>query len=76
VEACSINLFEKQPALSCPIYFLVGKTDRQASSTITEAYYQALQAEKKDLIWFNAGHNLNVTEPIKFQETIIGLLPR
>ena len=75
VEACSINLFEQQPSLSCPVYFLVGKTDRQASATITEAYYQALRAEKKELIWFNTGHNLNVTEPIKFQDSIIGWLP-
>jgi pimeloyl-ACP methyl ester carboxylesterase len=75
-EACSVNLFERQPSLSCPVYFLVGKTDRQASSTITEAYYQALRAEKKELIWFNSGHNLNVTEPIKFQESIIGILSR
>lgn len=76
VEACGINLFEKSPELGCPVYFLVGQEDRQASSTITEAYYRSVKAQKKELIWFtNSGHSLNLTEPIKFQEVIIGLLP-
>lgn len=76
-EACSINLFEVMPTASSPVYFLVGSTDRQASSSITEAYYRALKAEKKELIWFtNSGHSLNLTEPKKFQEVLVGILPQ
>lgn len=76
-EACSVNLFETMPTVNCPVYFFTGSSDRQASSTITEAYYQALEAEKKELIWFtNSGHSLNLTEPKKFQESIIGILAR
>jgi len=76
-EACSVNLFERSPSLDCPVYFLLGSTDRQASSSISEAYFRVLKAEKKELIWFtNSGHNLNVTEPKKFQEALIGMLPR
>lgn len=76
-EACSVSLFERSPELRCPVYFLLGREDRQASSTISEAYYRSLSAEKKELIWFtNSGHSLNLTEPIKFQESIIGLLPK
>jgi pimeloyl-ACP methyl ester carboxylesterase len=76
-EACAINLFEAVPVIACPVYFFVGSSDRQASSTITEAYYKGVKAEKKELIWFTkSGHNLNLTEPNKFQETILGLLPR
>ncbi len=76
-EACAINLFETLPAIDCPVYFLVGSDDRQASSTITEAYYKVVKAEKKELIWFTkSGHNLNLTESNKFQESILGLLPR
>ncbi|MBL7850331.1 MAG: alpha/beta hydrolase [Cyclobacteriaceae bacterium] len=75
-EACGINLFETLPKLHCPVYFFVGREDRQASSTITEAYYRSVMAQKKELIWFtNSGHSLNLTEPIKFQDTLIGLLP-
>ncbi len=76
-EACAVNLAETMPELKCPIYFFLGSSDRQASSTISEAYYRHLKAEKKDLIWFTkSAHSLNLTEPIKFQETIAGLLPR
>lgn len=76
-EACSINLFDVSPSLDCPVYFFAGSADRQASSTITEAYFRSVKAEKKELIWFTkSGHSLNLTEPIKFQETIMGLLPR
>ena len=73
-EASGINLFENAPQIRCPVYFFVGSTDRQASSTITEAYYRALKAEKKGLFWFTkSGHSLNLTEPKKLQETILSL---
>lgn len=76
-EASAINLFECAPELRCPVYFFVGKDDRQASSTISEAYFRVVRAEKKELIWFtNSGHSLNLTEPIKFQESIVGLVPQ
>jgi pimeloyl-ACP methyl ester carboxylesterase len=77
VEACGTNLFERSSELCCPVYFFVGQDDRQASSTITEEYFRNLKAQKKELIWFtNSGHSLNLTEPIKFQESIVGLLPK
>lgn len=73
-EACGVNLFGKAPEIRCPVYFFVGSTDRQASSTITEAYYHALKAEKKDLFWFTkSGHSLNLTEPKKMQDIILSL---
>lgn len=73
-EACAIDLFTVQPEIRCPVYFFVGRADRQASSTLTEAYFHVVKAEKKDLFWFTkSGHSLNLTEPIKFQQTILGL---
>lgn len=75
-EACRMNLFELEPEIHCPVYFLVGANDRQAYSQITAEYYKAVKAEKKDIIWFtNSGHNLNLTESEKFQDAIIALLP-
>lgn len=75
-EACAVNLFDVMPAIHCPVYFFLGQSDRQASSTVTEAYYEAVKAEKKGLIWFtNSGHSLNLTEPKKFQDSLLGLLP-
>ncbi len=75
-EASQMNLFVLEPQIRCPVYFLVGTNDRQADSHITEDYFNAVKAEKKDLIWFTkSGHNLNLTESEKFQATIIALLP-
>jgi pimeloyl-ACP methyl ester carboxylesterase len=75
-EACQVNLFEVEPEIHCPVYFLLGTNDRQADSQITEGYFKAVKAGKKDLIWFTkSGHNLNLTESEKFQATIIALLP-
>ena len=74
VEACGINLFETAPEINCPVYFFVGSKDRQTSFVITEAYYKAVKAEKKDLFWFtNSGHSLNLTEPKRLQEIIISI---
>ena len=75
-EASAINLFTVAPEIACPVYFLVGSTDRQASSEITEKYYKTVKAEKKELFWFtNSGHSLNLTEPKKLQEIILSLRP-
>lgn len=74
-EACAVNLFEVAPEIHCPVYFLLGSSDRQADSKIAERYYEMVKAEKKGLIWFTeSGHNLNITEPEKYQKTIITIL--
>ena len=74
-EASEVNFFVTAPEINCPVYFFVGRTDRQASSTLTEEYFNTLKAEKKDLFWFlNSGHNLNLTEPERLQKIIISLL--
>ncbi|MFZ4875363.1 alpha/beta fold hydrolase [Janthinobacterium sp. Mn2066] len=59
----------------CPVYFFVGKNDIQTSARITTAYFNALQAPKKELFVFeNSGHQIHQEEPEKFQNTIIGTL--
>jgi pimeloyl-ACP methyl ester carboxylesterase len=74
-EACQINLFEKAAEIQCPVYLCIGKWDIQTHYAVAEAYFNVLKAEKKDLFWFNeSGHNLNLTEPAKFQNIVISLL--
>ncbi len=73
-EGSAINLFEAAPEIKCPVYFFVGSRDYQTSSKLTEAYFQAVKAEKKDLFWFtNSAHSLNLTEPTKLQDLVISL---
>ena len=71
-EAASNNLFESLPQLNCPIYFFAGRNDVQTNSSITEAYYKAVIAPQKELIWFEkSAHGIPTTEPEKFQREII-----
>jgi len=71
-EASAVNFFVMAPEIKCPIYFFVGRMDYQTHHKLTEDYYNALTADKKQLFWFeHSGHNLNTKEPTKFQEIII-----
>jgi pimeloyl-ACP methyl ester carboxylesterase len=45
--------------LNVPVYFLVGRHDVNAMSSLTERYYDVLQAPHKELIWLEAGHGLS-----------------
>ena len=73
-EASKDNLFESARALRCPVYFFVGRKDVQTNSSITEKYYNILDAPKKQLYWFErSGHSLPTTEPTLMQEIIIGI---
>ena len=74
-EASAFNFSEKATEIRCPVYFFVGRKDYQTHFRLTEGYYKEVKAEKKDLFWFtNSAHNLNLTEPKKFQEIVISLL--
>jgi pimeloyl-ACP methyl ester carboxylesterase len=74
-EASAINFTTEAIEIKCPIFFFVGGRDYQTHFKLTEDYFKNVKAEKKDLFWFtNSGHNLNLTEPKKLQETIISLL--
>ncbi len=60
------------PALEIPVYFLIGRHDVNSPPDLTEAYYQILQAPKKELIWFErSGHNPWVTEADLFSEVLV-----
>jgi pimeloyl-ACP methyl ester carboxylesterase len=76
-EASKENLLESAPELKCPVYFFVGRKDVQTSSSLTERYYNILDAPKKKLYWFeHSGHSLPSTEPTLMQEIIIGIKER
>ena len=71
-EASQVNFFATAPEIKCPIYFFVGGKDYQTNFKLTEDYYHALKADKKQLFWFaDSGHNLILTESKKFQEIVI-----
>lgn len=60
--------FRKQAAkLDVPVYFLIGRHDINAPVTLTEEYYNVLEAPHKEIVWFeHSGHNPWVTETDEF----------
>jgi pimeloyl-ACP methyl ester carboxylesterase len=65
--------FRKQAtALQVPVYFLIGRHDVNAPPSLTQEYFDLLQAPHKELIWFeHSGHNPWSSESAAFVETIV-----
>lgn len=71
----TIDLRDSLRKVDCPVYFFVGKNDIQTSASITRAYFDELQAPKKDLFLFErSGHQIHKDEPEKLQQAILGTL--
>lgn len=70
-EASRFNLVTEFPVIKCPVVFFVGRRDQQTRATITEFYFNGLNAKYKQLHWFEkSGHQVPTQEPQKFQELI------
>ena len=48
--------------LGTPIYFLVGRHDVNAMTSLVERYYNMLQAPHKELIWLESAHGATAKE--------------
>jgi pimeloyl-ACP methyl ester carboxylesterase len=58
--------------LQVPVYFFVGRSDVNAMASLVEKYYNALQAPRKELIWFkDAGHGLNDASMSQFVDEMV-----
>lgn len=74
-EVMTIDLPKTLKKIDCPVYFFVGKNDIQTSTKITEAYFKAVKAPKKELFLFeNSGHQIHQDEPEQFQNAIIKIV--
>ncbi len=74
-EISSLNLVDLVPALEMPVYFLLGRKDPWVPPTTSVAYFEALRAPMKELVWFErSGHEPFVDEPDKFNATMADLV--
>ena len=76
-QLLSIDLLLQAPELEVPVYFLEGRHDHEAPSSLAERYFQALRAPKKTLVWFErSAHFVNTEEAERFNRFFIErLLP-
>jgi pimeloyl-ACP methyl ester carboxylesterase len=74
-EVSKLNLLKLVPALKMPVVIFVGRRDHWVPPETSVAYFDALAAPWKKLVWFeHSGHEAFVDEPEKFNTTMIELV--
>ena len=75
VEVSRLNLLEAAADFAAPVFFLLGRQDNWVPPETSVAYFEALTAPRKELVWFeNSGHEPFVDEATKFNRTMIDLV--
>ena len=71
-EVSALNLMKVVPALQIPVFFFLGRHDHQVPAETSAAYFDALIAPSKKLVWFEeSGHEPFVDEPAKFNTAMV-----
>ena len=66
-DVSRLNLIELAPALRMPVFFFLGRKDHFVPPETSAAYFDALTAPSKKLVWYeHSGHEMFVDEPDKF----------
>jgi pimeloyl-ACP methyl ester carboxylesterase/membrane protease YdiL (CAAX protease family) len=74
-EVSTLNLLRLVPALKMPVLIFVGRRDHWVPPETSVAFFDALAAPSKQLVWFNdSGHEAFVDEPEKFNAVMIELV--
>jgi pimeloyl-ACP methyl ester carboxylesterase len=54
-----------------PVHLFLGRYDHVTPTAPVEEFFIKMKAPKKEIVWFeNSAHQLDIEEPVKFQETI------
>lgn len=76
-EVSKLNLLKLVPALKMPVVIFVGRRDHWVPPETSVAFFDALAAPSKELVWFeHSGHEAFVDEPEKFNSTMVELVRR
>jgi pimeloyl-ACP methyl ester carboxylesterase len=71
-EVSKLNLLKLVPALKMPVVIFVGRRDHWVPPETSVAYFDALTAPSKKLVWFDhSRHEAFVDEPEKFNATMM-----
>lgn len=74
-EVSALNLIQAAPVLAIPVFFLVGRHDHVVAPQTTTAYFEALAAPLKRLVWFEkSAHAPPFEEPLKFNRAMLELV--
>lgn len=68
------NLFNEVKKIDIPVYFCAGRYDYTTPSVLVEKYYEMLEAQSKEFIWFeNSAHFPQCTENDKFCDLLLSI---
>lgn len=71
-EFYAADLFRDVPKLAVPAYFFEGVHDRAVPSALVKRYSDALEAQKKEIVWLEgSGHWPHLEEPEKFSALFV-----
>jgi pimeloyl-ACP methyl ester carboxylesterase len=71
-EVSRLNLMELAPKLQMPVFFFLGREDHFVPPETSVAYFDALAAPSKKLVWFeDSRHEPFVDEPDKFNAAMV-----
>jgi pimeloyl-ACP methyl ester carboxylesterase len=74
-EVSRLNLIGLVPELQMPVFFFLGRHDHWVPPETSVAYFEALTAPSKRLVWFEeSGHQPFVDEPEKFNAMMAELV--
>jgi pimeloyl-ACP methyl ester carboxylesterase len=74
-EVSGLDLLVAAPELQTPVFFLVGRRDHWVLPETSVAYFDALGAPSKELLWFDqSGHDPFMDEPTKFNHAVIDMV--
>ncbi len=70
-ELLGLDLARSVPSIDVPVFFFLGRHDRHVEATLAAAYFGALRAPLKSLIWFeNSAHNAPFEEHDLFNANV------
>jgi pimeloyl-ACP methyl ester carboxylesterase len=77
-QLLQVNLFNSVPEFKIPVFFMEGRYDQEAPSSIADKYFQFIKAPSKELIWFErSAHMPNSEERDLFNKIMAEkVLPR
>jgi pimeloyl-ACP methyl ester carboxylesterase len=74
-DVSTLNLLKLVPRLEMPVVIFVGRRDHWVPPETSVAYFNALTAPSKKLVWFeHSGHEMFVDEPEKFNALMVELV--
>jgi len=76
-QIMKINLREQVKKVEIPVFFLQGRNDYNAPTSILNEYYSLLEAPEKEIFYFeNSAHHPMYEEPDKYEKILIeNILP-